>query len=87
MAGNRKLRTLLIPNNNIGDEGFDAFTDAIVQPGFYIEHFDLTNNNISDLSAIDFSKALAFNKSFLTLNMRQNQINLEGGSALREAAS
>lgn len=70
MAGNRKLRTLLIPNNNIGDDGFYPFTDAIIQPGFYLEHFDITNNNISDLSAIDFAKNLAFNKSFLTLNLR-----------------
>ena len=84
---NRRLRSLMIAGNNIADAGLTQIADSITFGSFLIEHLDLSNNTITDDGAMYFAKQLTQNKSFLTLNLKQNQIGRDGGVALREAVA
>ena len=86
LAKNRKLKNLMIANNNINDNGLYHISE-VLGSNSSLEHFDLSKNTISDEGIIAFSKALSYNRSLVTINLRHNQIGKEGGMGLREAVS
>lgn len=69
---NRKISTLLLSNNDIGDTGMKAFGEAMANYSFNVEHLDLSFNEISDKGAMLFAKNFGFNNSLITLNLRMN---------------
>ncbi len=47
LARNRKLKTLMISNNNITDDGLMHISEVLASNSS-LEHFDLSKNTISD---------------------------------------
>lgn len=85
LSKNRKLRTLLLSQNNFTDQGIFQIARSINKPGFNLEHLDVSKNAITEEGLAVFSEFLVDNRSFLTLNFRSNQIGKEGGQHLRDA--
>lgn len=81
---NKKLRTLLLSGNLIGDIGLGNFSEFIGYGSFSLEHMDFSCNGITDEGASTLGRSLQSNKSLLTVILRQNQIGKDGGLALRE---
>jgi Ran GTPase-activating protein (RanGAP) involved in mRNA processing and transport len=52
-----------------------------------LEHLDLSKNGLKNESVIDFADTISRNRSFITINLRNNQIGKDGGQALRMAVS
>jgi|LauGreDrversion4_2_1035121.scaffolds.fasta_scaffold86408_2 Ran GTPase-activating protein (RanGAP) involved in mRNA processing and transport len=61
LAKNRKLLTLMLSGNAMKDPGFYALADAISKGSLPLKHLDISNNIITDDSAIPFAKALHSN--------------------------
>ena len=72
LTKNRKLRTLLLSNNNIFDEGLIRLGQTIGMSSLGLEHLDVSNNTLTDEGVIDFAKNLAENRALITLNLKQN---------------
>lgn len=82
---NKRLKTLLLAGNELGDIGLGYFADYLEYNSFVIEHLDFSNNTITDEGAETFARNLGQNKHLLTINFQRNQIGKDGGMALREA--
>lgn len=70
LTKNRKLRTINLARNNIGENGIISFAEVINISSFSLEHLDVSNNRLTDIGMIHFGKSLCQNRSFLTLNLR-----------------
>ena len=82
---NRNLKTLLLSGNAMKDLGLAAISDAVSKSSLPLVHLDVSNNIITDESAIPFAHAMTSNRYLEMVNMKGNQIGPEGGNALREA--
>lgn len=69
---NRKLRTLLLSGNAMKDQGFAAISDAVSKSGLPLVHLDVSNNIITDESAIAFAHALMSNRCLEVINLKWN---------------
>jgi Ran GTPase-activating protein (RanGAP) involved in mRNA processing and transport len=72
LTKNRKLRTLLLSNNNIFDEGLISLGQTVGMSSLGLEHLDVSNNSINNEGVIDFARNLAENRALITLNLKQN---------------
>ena len=83
LAKNRRLRTLLLSSNQLGDRGLQMIADSIEYSS--LEHLDLSKNQLTNVGVVDFAENLSNNRSLVSVNLRSNQIGKDGGMAMREA--
>ena len=72
LAKNRRLKTLLLSGNAMKDPGFFAIAEAISKSNLPLRHLDISNNIITDDSAIPFAKALYSNVHLEQINFKWN---------------
>lgn len=70
MIKNKKLKTLLLSNNNFKDQGAKNIAEVLQFYSFPIENLDLSCNNIGDKGGLEFAKCFASNTSLITVNLR-----------------
>lgn len=82
---NTTLQTLNIASNNFGDEGVKNIAQLMAAHGYHLQHFDLSNNFISDEVGCLLAEGLLSNSSLVTLSLSDNTLTDKAGQALLDS--
>ena len=84
MKCNSTLLTVVLPNNNIGNEGLIALAETL-KSNSTLQKLELVNNYIEDKGATAMAEALNCNSTLQKLGLANNFIGDEGATDLVEA--
>ena len=78
IANHTTLREILLSNNFIGPDGARQLAHKVLQNTKYITDVHLANNGIFPDGAIAVAQALADKKYLEVINLKRNDIGLQG---------